>query len=178
MMGIAISIKKGWVLFAILASTRIKNTASTAEIGVRLKSNGTFAPKKSTDIAIKIPNRSFEVYCTWDDSFEICVWSWPELYNSDSCTLVHGSPSTNCPIKRVDNKCVVNINKFVATDHEGRWVCTLLKSNNGGINVTQNLNFALAPFRGGKVMNIVPYFLYLLLEFYDKMVSSVPISLF
>ena len=154
MKGIAISITKVWALFVILASTRIKYTASEAEIGVRLKSNGTYAPKKSTDIAIKIPNRSFEVYCTWDDTFEICVWSWPKLYNTASCTLVHGSPSTNCPIKKVDNKCVININRFLAEEHDGRWYCTLLKSNPGGFNISQNLNFNMAPFKGGKVMKI------------------------
>ena len=154
MKGIAISITKVWALLAILASTQVKYTASKAEIGVHLKSNGTYAPKKSTDIAIKIPNRSFEVYCTWDDSFEICVWSWPKLYNTASCTLVHGSPSTNCPIKKVDNKCVININRFLAEEHDGRWYCTLLKSNPGGFNISQNLNFNMAPFKGGKVMKI------------------------
>ena len=58
---------------------------------------------------LKFKGKPFEVYCSIDNPFELCVWTWPSILNTGSCYLLVNNPNPNCPIRKDGNKCIGNV---------------------------------------------------------------------
>lgn len=80
----------------------------------------------------KIVGESFEIYCSAEQRFNVCIFKWEEE-NTENCIFIDNVYPWNCPgeMKRIDDKCIIRISSFDTLKHTGK--------NKSGKNVRKHL---------------------------------------
>lgn len=121
------------------------------EIGYRSKADNLYKPRPDGDTLSIVDNQSFELYCQHPTPFKVCVWKW----NQQDCTFVNDvQVDLNCPaqMRRVEqDKCVIQVNNFDQTNHQGKWRCLLVITDDEDL-AALNRSVSLVPLTTTQVV--------------------------